>query len=135
MPFIELTDVTHTYGGQAGGSATLAVEGLTIKVNEGEFSAVVGPSGCGKSTLMKLATGLQFPQKGAVIVDGAKVARAAGDGSKARGNRSVRGTHRDDGEQPQREDGEHERAVHRGARYPRSTTPRQPDRALAAPNA
>ncbi len=70
MPFIELTDVTHTYGGKAGATATLAVEGLTIRVNEGEFSAVVGPSGCGKSTLMKLATGLQFPQKGAVAVAG-----------------------------------------------------------------
>ena len=75
MPFIELTDVTHTYGGQAGASATLAVEGLTIRVNEGEFSAVVGPSGCGKSTLMKLATGLQFPQKGAIAVAGQKVDR------------------------------------------------------------
>jgi NitT/TauT family transport system ATP-binding protein len=75
MPFIELTDVTHTYGGQAGASATLAVDGLSIKVNEGEFSAVVGPSGCGKSTLMKLATGLQFPQKGAVVVDGREVSQ------------------------------------------------------------
>jgi NitT/TauT family transport system ATP-binding protein len=73
MPFIEITDVTHTYGGQAGASATLAVDGLSIRVNEGEFSAVVGPSGCGKSTLMKLATGLQFPQKGAVVVDGREV--------------------------------------------------------------
>jgi NitT/TauT family transport system ATP-binding protein len=75
MSFIDITDVTHTYGGQAGASATLAVEGLTIKVNEGEFSAVVGPSGCGKSTLMKLATGLQFPQKGGVVVDGAAVTK------------------------------------------------------------
>jgi NitT/TauT family transport system ATP-binding protein len=75
MPFIDIADVTHTYGGQAGATATLAVEGLTIKVNEGEFSAVVGPSGCGKSTLMKLATGLQFPQKGTIVVDGAKVSK------------------------------------------------------------
>ena len=76
MPaFVDLTNVTHTYGGQAGGSATLAVEDLTIRVNQGEFSAVVGPSGCGKSTLMKLATGLQFPQKGTIMVDGAKVER------------------------------------------------------------
>jgi len=75
MAFIEIENVTHTYGGQAGASATLAVEGLSIKVNEGEFAAVVGPSGCGKSTLMKLATGLQFPQKGSVAVDGRKVDR------------------------------------------------------------
>ena len=47
---------------------TLAVEGLSIAVEEGEFAAVVGPSGCGKSTLMKLATGLQFPFKGTVKV-------------------------------------------------------------------
>jgi NitT/TauT family transport system ATP-binding protein len=73
--FIDINDVTHTYGGQAGASATLAVEGLTIRVKEGEFSAVVGPSGCGKSTLMKLATGLQFPQKGTVVVDGNKVSK------------------------------------------------------------
>jgi NitT/TauT family transport system ATP-binding protein len=73
--FIDIADVTHTYGGQAGASATLAVEGLNIRVNEGEFSAVVGPSGCGKSTLMKLATGLQFPQKGTVIVGGKQVSQ------------------------------------------------------------
>ncbi|MFM9976252.1 MAG: ABC transporter ATP-binding protein [Beijerinckiaceae bacterium] len=73
--FIEISDVTHTYGGQAGSSATLAVEGLTIRVKEGEFSAVVGPSGCGKSTLMKLATGLQFPQTGTILVDGTKVSK------------------------------------------------------------
>jgi NitT/TauT family transport system ATP-binding protein len=68
-PFVELSGVSHIYA--TGG--TLAVDGLDIKVNEGEFAAVVGPSGCGKSTLMKLATGLQFPQKGAVIVDGIEV--------------------------------------------------------------
>jgi NitT/TauT family transport system ATP-binding protein len=75
MPFIEISEVTHTYGGQAGSSATLAVEDLDIRVNEGEFSAVVGPSGCGKSTLMKLATGLQFPQKGLVSVAGERVSQ------------------------------------------------------------
>ena len=50
-----------------------AVRSLNLKVNEGEFAAIVGPSGCGKSTLMKLATGLQFPREGTVIVDGKQV--------------------------------------------------------------
>ena len=49
------------------------VQDLDIKVNEGEFAAIVGPSGCGKSTLMKLATGLQFPKRGTVVVDGKQV--------------------------------------------------------------
>lgn len=72
-PFVDLADVSHLYVGKGGATGTLAVEGLTIRVAQGEFAAVVGPSGCGKSTLMKLATGLQFPQKGAVIVDNREV--------------------------------------------------------------
>jgi NitT/TauT family transport system ATP-binding protein len=68
--FVALDGVSHVYGGAGG---TLAVEGLTLSVDRGEFAAVVGPSGCGKSTLMKLATGLQFPFKGTVDVAGDRV--------------------------------------------------------------
>jgi len=70
--FVRLDHVQHVYGGEGG---VLAVEDLTIAVREGEFAAVVGPSGCGKSTLMKLATGLQFPRAGSVVVGGEKVTR------------------------------------------------------------
>jgi NitT/TauT family transport system ATP-binding protein len=68
--FVAIEGVSHAYGGEGG---TLAVEGLTLSVDRGEFAAVVGPSGCGKSTLMKLATGLQFPFKGTVEVGGQRV--------------------------------------------------------------
>jgi NitT/TauT family transport system ATP-binding protein len=68
--FVDVHDVTHVYGG---GDGQPAVEALTIRVKEGEFAAIVGPSGCGKSTMMKLATGLQFPKAGTVIVDGQEV--------------------------------------------------------------
>ena len=68
--FVTLDGVDHAY---AGANSALAVEGLSITVNLGEFAAVVGPSGCGKSTLMKLATGLQFPRAGTVTVAGKKV--------------------------------------------------------------
>src|SRR3984893_1938116 len=70
--FVSLDEVRHVYGGAGG---TLAVDGLTINVNRGEFDAVVGPAGCGKSTLMKLASGLQFPFKGSVRVAGEQVAK------------------------------------------------------------
>lgn len=70
--FVALDGVSHVYGGAGG---TLAVEGLTLSVDRGEFAAVVGPSGCGKSTLMKLATGLQFPFKGTVDVAGTRVSK------------------------------------------------------------
>ena len=68
--FIEFEGVTHAYGGAG---TPVAVEGLSLKIDQGAFAAVVGPSGCGKSTLMKLTTGLQFPQEGVVSVDGAVV--------------------------------------------------------------
>lgn len=69
--FVDLRDVRLTYGGAADG--TLALDGLTMGVQKGEFAAVVGPSGCGKSTLMKLATGLISPQKGTIEVAGHEV--------------------------------------------------------------
>ena len=70
--FVSLENVSHAYGGP---TTAPAVDGLTINIKEGEFAAVVGPSGCGKSTLMKLATGLQFPFKGSVQVDGEVVSK------------------------------------------------------------
>jgi NitT/TauT family transport system ATP-binding protein len=67
--FVTLEAVSHRYPKKHGEDlGFLAVDGLTLSVERGEFAAVVGPSGCGKSTLMKLATGLQFPVKGSVRV-------------------------------------------------------------------
>lgn len=70
--FVTLEAVSHAYGGAIDAPA---VQDLTLSIREGEFAAVVGPSGCGKSTLMKLATGLQFPFRGSVTVDGRVVDR------------------------------------------------------------
>ncbi|MEM8701722.1 MAG: ABC transporter ATP-binding protein [Pseudomonadota bacterium] len=64
--FVDLRNVRLSYG-QAD-DATLALDGLDMSIQKGEFAAVVGPSGCGKSTLMKLATGLITPQEGTVEV-------------------------------------------------------------------
>lgn len=64
-PFLALDGVRHTYGGEGG---VLAVDGLTLAVGKSEFAAIVGPSGCGKSTMMKLATGLQRPEAGTIMV-------------------------------------------------------------------
>ena len=71
MGYVDVEGVKLTYGGGSGG--TLAVDGLTMSVAQGEFAAVVGPSGCGKSTLMKLTTGLVRPQAGRVTVAGKSV--------------------------------------------------------------
>jgi NitT/TauT family transport system ATP-binding protein len=68
--FVEIEDVDLAYGADA---ESLAVSGLSMDIEQGEFAAVVGPSGCGKSTLLKLVTGLMPPTRGGVIVDGKEV--------------------------------------------------------------
>ncbi len=46
------------------------LENINIKINQGEFLAIVGPNGAGKSTLLKVILGLLPIQKGEIIVDG-----------------------------------------------------------------
>src|SRR5262249_45953667 len=64
-PFIEMNDVTMSYGGQ---SSVIALQHFTFRVRRGEFAAIGGPSGCGKSTFLKLASGLRAPSAGDVLV-------------------------------------------------------------------
>jgi NitT/TauT family transport system ATP-binding protein len=51
-----------------GGKEFLAVGGINLTVNEGEFVAIVGPSGCGKTTCMRMVAGLEAPTAGRVLV-------------------------------------------------------------------
>jgi putative ABC transport system ATP-binding protein len=50
-----------------------ALRGVNLKVNEGEFVAIVGPSGSGKSTLLNMITGIDHPTTGEVYVDGERL--------------------------------------------------------------
>ncbi|UKV15919.1 ATP-binding cassette domain-containing protein [Thalassospiraceae bacterium SW-3-3] len=67
--FVELNNVRLRYSE----GDDLALETTNMKINKGEFIAVVGPSGCGKSSLLKLVSGLMPPSEGTVIVDNKEV--------------------------------------------------------------
>ncbi|KAB7590938.1 ABC transporter ATP-binding protein [Verminephrobacter eiseniae] len=69
--FVDFRDVWLAYG--QGLRGPFAVEAIDLQVPQGAFSAIVGPSGCGKSTFMKLATGLQLPSRGRILIDGRAV--------------------------------------------------------------
>jgi NitT/TauT family transport system ATP-binding protein len=52
---------------------TVALAGVDLTVNRGEFVTVVGPSGCGKSTLLRIASGLETASHGSVELNTARV--------------------------------------------------------------
>jgi putative ABC transport system ATP-binding protein len=70
-PLIDLNGVTRAYKTDAG--LFLALKGIDLHINAGEFVAIVGKSGSGKTTLINMITGLDRPTEGEILVDGEKV--------------------------------------------------------------
>ena len=68
---VRLTDITKVYQG----GVTGALNGVSLAIEEGEFTAIMGPSGSGKSTLLNLIAGLDRPSSGTVTVAGADLGR------------------------------------------------------------
>ncbi len=67
-PAVRIDAVSKRFG--AGPSATLALDGISLDVERGEFLCIVGASGCGKSTLLNLVAGLDTPTIGTVETHG-----------------------------------------------------------------
>lgn len=68
-PAIQLTDIRFAYPG----AERYLLDGLSLELAPGEFTAVLGPSGVGKSTLLNLVAGLAVPASGRVTVLGTDV--------------------------------------------------------------
>ncbi|KGB83471.1 MAG: nitrate ABC transporter ATP-binding protein [Pseudomonadota bacterium] len=68
MAFVEFKDVSKGFGEGAGRQEVL--KNVNLKVEEGEFLAILGFSGTGKSTLINLIAGLNLPDKGSVTFKG-----------------------------------------------------------------
>ena len=66
---VRLSDITKVYQG----GVTGALNGVSLAVEEGEFTAVMSPSGSGKSTLLNLIAGFEIPTVGQVLVDGQSI--------------------------------------------------------------
>ncbi len=75
-PLIELVGLTKTYG--QGAAEIQALNGVDLKVYEGDFVAVMGPSGSGKSTVMNILGCLDVPSSGSYLFRGVHVESLSG---------------------------------------------------------
>ncbi len=77
MPLLETLALKKTYG--SGDLRVEALRGIDLKVEAGEFLAIMGPSGSGKSTLLHLLGGVDRPASGQVLLEGADLTALSDD--------------------------------------------------------
>lgn len=64
---IEIQEITKSYG--SGASRFPVLKGISLKIEDGDFTVILGASGSGKSTLLNILSGLERPDKGHVLYD------------------------------------------------------------------
>lgn len=74
---VELENVHLSLG--SGAARVHILKGITLKIKRGETAGLVGPSGSGKSTLLMVMAGLERPDSGRVIVEGAELNKMGED--------------------------------------------------------
>ena len=77
MAILSVEQVRKTYGG--GEQPVEAVRGVTLRMEAGDFVAIMGPSGCGKSTLLHLCGAMDRPSAGSLRIEQAELAGLTDD--------------------------------------------------------
>jgi NitT/TauT family transport system ATP-binding protein len=70
IPKLEAQDIRLDYFQPRTNTRLTALDGVSLKIMEGEFVAIVGPSGCGKTTFLAIVDGLIATTAGRILVDG-----------------------------------------------------------------
>ncbi|WP_085876297.1 ABC transporter ATP-binding protein [Peptoniphilus vaginalis] len=73
MEIVRTENLSKTYG--SGENLVKAIDNVNLKIEKGEFIAIVGPSGSGKSTLLHLLGGVDNPSSGKIFIDGNDISK------------------------------------------------------------
>lgn len=73
MEIVRVENLSKTYG--SGENLVKAIDDVNLKIEKGEFIAIVGPSGSGKSTLLHLLGGVDNPSSGKIFIDGKDISK------------------------------------------------------------
>ena len=69
MAYVELQELRREF------AEVVALDGIDLSLEEGEFLSLLGPSGCGKTTALRLVAGFDRPDHGRILVDGKDMTR------------------------------------------------------------
>lgn len=78
MAFVSVDNLEKTFDLNDGGKY-IALKGIDLNIEEGEFISLIGHSGCGKSTLLNMVAGLDLPTEGVVMLQGEQILRPGPD--------------------------------------------------------
>jgi NitT/TauT family transport system ATP-binding protein len=79
MSLLEIRGLSKRYLDAYTGEETVALEGVSFSIEEGELVSILGPSGCGKTTVLNIVAGFIEPTEGEALLDGRPVARPGPD--------------------------------------------------------
>ena len=71
MAYLELRELHRAFG------PVVALKGINVELEQGEFLSLLGPSGCGKTTALRLVAGFDRPDSGTIVVDGKDMTRTS----------------------------------------------------------
>ena len=68
--YLRLQDIVKVFPARQGNKEVVAVDHISLDIEQGELVTLLGPSGCGKTTTLRMIAGFEFPTQGTILLDG-----------------------------------------------------------------
>lgn len=79
MEILKVNNLTKIYNAYKGAKEVVALDGISLSVNKGDFVGIMGPSGSGKTTLLNILSGVDKSTSGTVIIDNKDISKMSKD--------------------------------------------------------